>query len=128
MLNPTPPCARITRILRLFDKRARCVSQRSPLARGPGLVAQKIFGFGPASNDSNKTLKRTFRPFSRHYFSSCAHCTFVILSDSGNKSNRSNFLHDSCSYLLPKTFRKHSKNMASDILNRSSSAEITSYF
>jgi hypothetical protein len=38
------------------------------LARGPGLVAQIMFGSGPGSNDSNQTLCRTFRAFSGHYF------------------------------------------------------------
>jgi hypothetical protein len=36
--------------------------------RGPGLVAQIMFGFGPCSNYSNQTWCRTFRAFSDHYF------------------------------------------------------------
>jgi hypothetical protein len=36
--------------------------------RGPGLVAQIMFGFGPGSNDSNQTLYRTFRALLGHSF------------------------------------------------------------
>jgi hypothetical protein len=75
---------------------------------GLGLVAQIMFGSGPGSDDSNRTLYRTFRAFSGHSFfrkenaiRSCAHLMLVTQSGSGNKSHRLNFLGDFRSCPLP---------------------------
>jgi hypothetical protein len=48
--------------------------------QGPGLVARVMFGFGPGSNDGNRTLRTTFRPFSGHYLFAKEKVCLVVLT------------------------------------------------
>jgi hypothetical protein len=71
------------------------------LCMGPGLVAQRSFGSGRRSNVSNQKQNRTFRALTGHYFfrkeklvHSYSQLKLVTQSDSGNKSDRIDFLGD----------------------------------
>jgi hypothetical protein len=90
-------------------------------------------GFGPGLNYTNKTLYRTFRAFSGHYFLAMkkvflAALMLVTQSGSGNKSHQQDFLGDFRSCPLPEIVRDNAVQTWHPIsLYRSSNAKITSH-
>jgi hypothetical protein len=108
-------------------------------ARGPGPAngstdnVRVWAGFGPSSNDSNKTKKEHFglsRAIISHkekVIRSCAHLMLVTQSGSGNKSHRLDFLGDFRSCPLPKIVRDNTLQTWHPIsLYHSTNAKITS--